>query len=150
MGNGLLPVSGLPKAADTSGASLAAHGMSVRWDKKRPLRAVPRLPRQFRGPWDRDPPRGHDFRHVPLERQDEESGRADGDIGPYGVANRTAGGESRAAGGENRTAAEGAYDAKRVRDGARAFGESGAKALAAAYDGRTDAESYYGGFAAYY
>ena len=76
--------------------------------------------------------------------------RADGDIGPYGVANRTAGGESRAAGGENRTAAEGAYDAKRVRDGARAFGESGAKALAAAYDGRTDAESYYGGFAAYY
>lgn len=92
MGNGLLPVSGLPKAADTSGASLAAHGMSVRWDKKRPLRAVPRLPRQFRGPWDRDPPRGHDFRHVPLVRQDEESGRADGDIGPYGVANRTAGG----------------------------------------------------------
>jgi hypothetical protein len=92
VGNGLLPVSGLPKAADTSGASLAAHGMSVRWDKKRPLRAVPRLPRQFRGPWDRDPPRGHDFRHVPLVRQDEESGRADGDIGPYGVANRTAGG----------------------------------------------------------
>ena len=69
--------------------------------------------------------------------------RADGDIGPYGVENRTAG-------GEKQTAAKRAYDAKRVRDGARAFGESGAKALAAAYDGRTDAESYYGGFAAYY
>ena len=76
-------------------------------------------------------------------RQDEESGRADGDIGPYGVENRTAG-------GEKQTAAKRAYDAKRVLDGARAFGESGAKALAAAYDGRTDAESYYGGFAAYY
>ena len=91
MGNGLLPVSGLPKAADTSGASLAAHGMSVRRDKKRPVRAVPLLPRQFRGPWDRDPPRGHDFCHAPLVRQDEESGRADGDIGPYGGENRTAG-----------------------------------------------------------
>ena len=91
MGNGLLPVSGLPKAADTSGASLAAHGMSVRRDKKRPVRAVPLLPRQFRGPWDRDPPRGHDFCHAPFVRQDEENGRADGDIGPYGVENRTAG-----------------------------------------------------------
>lgn len=72
-----------------------------------------------------------------------EERRADGDIGPYGMENRTAG-------GEKQTAAKRAYDAKRVRDGARAFGESGAKALAAAYDGRTDAESYYGGFAAYY
>lgn len=72
-----------------------------------------------------------------------EERRADGDIGPYGVENRTAG-------GEKQTAVKRAYDAKRVRDGARAFGESGAKALAAAYDGRTDAESYYGGFAAYY
>lgn len=72
-----------------------------------------------------------------------EERRADGDIGPYGVENRTAG-------GEKQTAAKRAYDTKRVRDGARAFGESGAKALAAAYDGRTDAESYYGGFAAYY
>lgn len=79
-----------------------------------------------------------------------EERRADGDIGPNGVANRTAGGENRTAGGEKQTAAKRAYDAKRVRDGARAFGESGAKALAAAYDGRTDAESYYGGFAAYY
>ena len=86
----------------------------------------------------------------PRVRQDEESGRADGDIGPYGVENRTTGGENRTAGGEKQTAAKRAYDAKRVRDGARAFGESGAKALAAAYDGRTDAESYYGGFAAYY
>ena len=127
MGNGLLPVSGLPKAADTSGASLAAHGMSVRWDKKRPLRAVPRLPRQFRGPWDRDPPRDMTFVMSPLVRQDEESGRADGDIGPYGVANRTAGGESRAAGGENRTAAEGAYDAKRVRMGRAPSARAGRK-----------------------
>lgn len=72
-----------------------------------------------------------------------EERRADGDIGPYGTENRTAG-------GEKQTAAKRVYDAKRVLDGARAFGESGAKALAAAYDGRTDAESYYGGFAAYY
>lgn len=72
-----------------------------------------------------------------------EERRADGDIGPYGVENRTAG-------GEKQTAAKRAYDTKRVLDGARAFGESGAKALAAAYDGRTDAESYYGGFASYY
>lgn len=72
-----------------------------------------------------------------------EERRADGDIGPYGTENRTAV-------GEKQTAVKRAYDAKRVRDGARAFGESGAKALAAAYDGRTDAESYYGGFAAYY
>lgn len=129
MGNGLLPVSGLPKAADTSGASLAAHGMSVRWDKKRPLRAVPRLPRQFRGPWDRDPPRGHDFRHVPLVPAGR--GKWAGRWGhrPLRSGEQDRGGESRAAGGENRTAAEGAYDAKRVRDGARAFGESGAKAL---------------------
>lgn len=40
-----------------------------------------------------------------------EERRADGDIGPYGTENRTAG-------GEKQTAAKRAYDAKRVRDGA--------------------------------
>lgn len=50
---------------------------------------------------------------------------------------------------ETRTPAEAVNDLHRIQDAASAFGESGKKAVQAAYDGR-DAANYYGAFAAYY
>lgn len=49
-----------------------------------------------------------------------------------------------------RTAAQQVYDVNRMQRAASALGESGRRALNAAYDGSTDAERFYGGFAAYY
>ena len=51
---------------------------------------------------------------------------------------------------EARTAAKRVYDVNRVQRAASALGESGRRALNAAYDGSADAERFYGGFAAYY
>ena len=42
------------------------------------------------------------------------------------------------------------YDVNRMQRAASALGESGRRALSAAYDGSADAERFYGGFAAYY
>lgn len=55
-----------------------------------------------------------------------------------------------AASQEARTAAQQVYDVNRVQRAASALGESGRRALNAAYDGSADAERFYGGFAAYY
>lgn len=55
-----------------------------------------------------------------------------------------------AASQEARTAAQQVYDVNRMQRAASALGESGRRALNAAYDGSTDAERFYGGFAAYY
>ena len=51
---------------------------------------------------------------------------------------------------EARTAAQQVYDVNRMQRAASALGESGRRALNAAYDGSADAERFYGGFAAYY
>lgn len=68
----------------------------------------------------------------------QEERRADGDIGPYG--------------GESRPAAQRVYDVNRVRGAASStgLGESGQRAISAAYDGSVDADRYYAGFTAYY
>ena len=55
-----------------------------------------------------------------------------------------------AASQEARTAAQQVYDVNRMQRAASALGESGRRALSAAYDGSADAERFYGGFAAYY
>lgn len=55
-----------------------------------------------------------------------------------------------AASQEARTAAQQVYDVNRMQRAASALGESGRRALNAAYDGSADAERFYGGFAAYY
>ena len=64
--------------------------------------------------------------------------RADGDIGPYG--------------GKSRTAAQRVYDVNLVSGAASSsgMGESGQRAISAAYDGSVDADRYYAGFTAYY
>lgn len=49
-----------------------------------------------------------------------------------------------------RPAARRVYDAGRLRGISSALGENGAKALNAVYDGGTDADRFYAGFAAYY
>lgn len=49
-----------------------------------------------------------------------------------------------------RPAAQRVYDAGRLRGISFALGEKGAKALNAVYDGGTDADRFYAGFAAYY
>ena len=51
-----------------------------------------------------------------------------------------------------RTAAQRAYDVNRVRGAASStgMGESGQRAISAAYDGSVDADRYYAGFTAYY
>lgn len=59
-------------------------------------------------------------------------------------------GTAPAASQEARTAAQQVYDVNRMQRAASALGESGRRALNAAYDGSTDAERFYGGFAAYY
>lgn len=59
-------------------------------------------------------------------------------------------GTAPAASQEARTAAQRVYDVNRVKRAASALGESGRRALNAAYDGSADAERFYGGFAAYY
>lgn len=59
-------------------------------------------------------------------------------------------GAAPAASQEARTAAKRVYDVNRVQRAASALGESGRRALSAAYDGSADAERFYGGFAAYY
>lgn len=51
---------------------------------------------------------------------------------------------------QERTPEEMAYDIQRLRQASSAFGESGAKAMMAAYDGQSDAGTFYGGFSAYY
>lgn len=52
--------------------------------------------------------------------------------------------------GTERTAAQQAYDIRRVQSAASTLGESGSRALTAAYDGSVDAGEFYAGFAAYY
>ena len=59
-------------------------------------------------------------------------------------------GTAPAASQEARTAAQQVYDVNRMQRAASALGESGRRALSAAYDGSADAERFYGGFAAYY
>ena len=59
-------------------------------------------------------------------------------------------GTAPAASQEARTAPQQVYDVNRMQRAASALGESGRRALNAAYDGSTDAERFYGGFAAYY
>lgn len=59
-------------------------------------------------------------------------------------------GTAPAASQEARTAAQQVYDVNRMQRAASALGESGRRALNAAYDGSADAERFYGGFAAYY
>lgn len=49
-----------------------------------------------------------------------------------------------------RPTAQRAYDILRVQQAATTLGESGSRALTAAYDGSVDAGSFYAGFAAYY
>ena len=49
-----------------------------------------------------------------------------------------------------RPAAQQAYDIRRVQQAASSLGESGSRALTAAYDGSVDAGSFYAGFASYY
>ena len=49
-----------------------------------------------------------------------------------------------------RPTAQRAYDILRVQQAATTIGESGSRALTAAYDGSVDAGSFYAGFAAYY
>lgn len=51
---------------------------------------------------------------------------------------------------QERNAARQAYDIHRVQQAASTLGESGNRALTAAYDGSVDAGSFYAGFAAYY
>lgn len=55
-----------------------------------------------------------------------------------------------AASQEARTAARQVYDVNRMQQAATTLGESGSRALTAAYDGSVDAGSFYAGFAAYY
>lgn len=57
-----------------------------------------------------------------------------------------------AASQEARTAAQRVYDVNRVRGAASStgMGESGQRAISAAYDGNVDADRYYAGFTAYY
>ena len=52
--------------------------------------------------------------------------------------------------GTERTAVQQAYDIRRVQSAASTLGESGSRALTAAYDGSVDAGEFYAGFAAYY
>lgn len=59
-------------------------------------------------------------------------------------------GTAPAASQEARTAAQQVYDVNRMQRAASALGESGRRALNAAYDGSVDAGSFYAGFAAYY
>lgn len=59
-------------------------------------------------------------------------------------------GTAPAASQEARTAAKQVYDVNRMQRAASALGESGRRALSAAYDGSADAERFYVGFAAYY
>lgn len=59
-------------------------------------------------------------------------------------------GTAPAASQEARTAAQRVYDVNRVQRAATTLGESGSRALTAAYDGSVDAGSFYAGFAAYY
>ena len=49
-----------------------------------------------------------------------------------------------------RPTAQQAYDIRRVQQAASSLGESGSRALTAAYDGSVDAGSFYAGFASYY
>lgn len=61
-------------------------------------------------------------------------------------------GAAPAASQEARTAAKRVYDVNRVRGAASStgMGESGQRAISAAYDGNVDADRYYAGFTAYY
>lgn len=59
-------------------------------------------------------------------------------------------GAAPAASQEARPAARQVYDTQRVQRASTALGESGSRALTAAYDGSVDAGSFYAGFAAYY
>ena len=74
---------------------------------------------------------------APVQTQTQESTQAQAGAAP-------------AASQEARTAAQQVYDVNRMQRAASALGESGRRALNAAYDGSTDAERFYGGFAAYY
>ena len=74
---------------------------------------------------------------APIQTQTQENTQAQAGTAP-------------AASQEERTAAQQVYDVNRMQRAASALGESGRRALNAAYDGSTDAERFYGGFAAYY
>ena len=74
---------------------------------------------------------------APIQTQTQENTQAQAGTAP-------------AASQEARTAAQQVYDVNRMQRAASALGESGRRALNAAYDGSTDAERFYGGFAAYY
>ena len=74
---------------------------------------------------------------APIQTQTQENTQAQAGTAP-------------AASQEARTAAQQVYDVNRMQRAASALGESGRRALNAAYDGSADAERFYGGFAAYY
>lgn len=74
---------------------------------------------------------------APIQTQTQENTQAQAGTAP-------------AASQEARTAAQQVYDVNRMQQAATTLGESGSRALTAAYDGSVDAGSFYAGFAAYY
>lgn len=78
---------------------------------------------------------------------------ASGSVSGQGQVNTQAGQRTAATSPQaERTAAQRAYDVNRVRGAASStgMGESGQRAISAAYDGSVDADRYYAGFTAYY
>lgn len=74
---------------------------------------------------------------APVQTQDQENTQAQSGAAP-------------AASQEARPAARQVYDTQRVQRASTALGESGLRAISAAYDGSVDADRYYAGFTAYY
>lgn len=76
-------------------------------------------------------------------------GRTSGEAGVNSRATRS-GAQTQVQQNAERPTAQRAYDILRVQQAATTLGESGSRALTAAYDGSVDAGSFYAGFAAYY
>lgn len=76
-------------------------------------------------------------------------GRTSGEAGVNSRATRS-GAQTQEQQNAERPTAQRAYDILRVQQAATTLGESGSRALTAAYDGSVDAGSFYAGFAAYY
>ena len=76
-------------------------------------------------------------------------GRTSGEAGVNSRATQS-GAQTQEQQNAERPTAQRAYDILRVQQAATTLGESGSRALTAAYDGSVDAGSFYAGFAAYY
>lgn len=76
-------------------------------------------------------------------------GRTSGEAGVNSRATQS-GAQTQKQQNAERPTAQRAYDILRVQQAATTLGESGSRALTAAYDGSVDAGSFYAGFAAYY